>query len=431
LSRSTVRRPGRGGALTLQPPYEAAVEVHAEVDRILDALAADLDGIAAEMVATIISEIPAYGRPMDAALPEDVRAHCAEHAALMVRAVRDDREPRREELDFARRAAARRVRQGVPLEALLQAFRLGHRTVWDAIVRVAADSASGREAALSLARPAMQHIDLVSTHVAESYLKEEQRLLATADRERRDLLENLLAGRTPAPADIPAAAAGIEAHERLLVAVARMSTPASSDPNELHRAADVLTTRVATADAEPLVVVRHGEIVAVIPAGERHGDPLARIRGAQTVLAERRAMQTRIGTSAPFEGLGGVAQGYLEARQALLRTSPERSLVSLEELSTFDYLVATADPVARQVAGRTSAALAAADPHHDGTLSETVMAYVNCDLDVGQAAGRLGVHPNTVRYRLRRVADITGRDPSHFNDLVELTTVIRMARART
>jgi sugar diacid utilization regulator len=210
-----------------------------------------------------------------------------------------------------------------------------------------------------------------------------------------------------------------------------VSTPASGDPNDLHRAADVLEARVASADADPLVVVRHGEIVAVIPAGERHGDPLARIRGAQNLLAERRATQTRIGTSAPFEGLAGVAQGYAEARQALLRATTERSLVSLEELSTFDYLVATADPVARQVAGRTSAALVRADPHHGGALSDTVMAYVDCDLDVGQAAGRLGVHPNTVRYRLRRVADITGRDPSHFHDLVELATVIRMARARS
>jgi sugar diacid utilization regulator len=398
------------------------------VGRILDALAADLDGIAEEMVATITSEISAYGRPLARAPVEDVRGHCAEHAALMVNAVREDREPRREELGFARRAAARRVRQGVPLEALLQAFRLGHRTVWDAIVRSAPNTPSGREAALSLARPAMQHIDLVSTHVAESYLKEEQRLLATADRERRDLLENLLAGRIPAPGDIPAAAAGIEAHERLLVAVTRLATPTPPDPNDLHRAADVLAARVATADAEPLVVVRHGEIVAVIPAGHRNADPLARIRGAQTLLAERRAMQTRVGTGAPFAGLGGVAQGYAEAKQALLRTTAERSLISLEELSTFDYLVATADPVAWQVAGRTSAALKEADPRRGDGLADTVMAYVECDLDVGQAAGRLGVHPNTVRYRLRRVAEVTGRDPSRFNDLVELATVIRMAR---
>lgn len=404
----------------------AHLEVHSEVGRVLDALAADVDGLATEMVASITGEIRAYGGSGRGTLAEDVHAHCAAHAALMIESVREDREPRREELGFARHAAARRVRQGIPLAGFLHAFRLGHRTMWDAIVRAAPDSPSGREAALTLARPAMRYIDVVSTHVAESYLKEEQRLLATADRERRDLLENLLAGRVPAPADTPAAAAGIEAHELLLVAVARVASEGAADPNDLHRAAEVLATRLATADAEPLVVARQGEIVALIPAGVPRTDPLARLRGAQELLAERRAMQTRIGVSAPCDGLAAVAQGYAEARQALLRTTEAHTLVALEELSTFDYLVATADPAAWQVARRTSAALV-----REAAMSDTVMAYVDCDLDVARAARLLGVHPNTVRYRLRRVGEVTGRDPSRFHDLVELATVIRMARARS
>lgn len=36
------------------------------------------------------------------------------------------------------------------------------------------------------------------------------------------------------------------------------------------------------------------------------------------------------------------------------------------------------------------------------------------------------VHANTVHYRLRRVQELTGRDPRRFADLVELTTALRM-----
>ena len=44
----------------------------------------------------------------------------------------------------------------------------------------------------------------------------------------------------------------------------------------------------------------------------------------------------------------------------------------------------------------------------------TLRAYLDAHGDVGAAAERLGVHPNTLRYRLRRLGELTGvdlRDP--------------------
>jgi DNA-binding PucR family transcriptional regulator len=45
----------------------------------------------------------------------------------------------------------------------------------------------------------------------------------------------------------------------------------------------------------------------------------------------------------------------------------------------------------------------------------------------------LFVHPNTVRYRLRRVAEITGRNPADARDALVLRIALavgRLARAR-
>jgi len=39
------------------------------------------------------------------------------------------------------------------------------------------------------------------------------------------------------------------------------------------------------------------------------------------------------------------------------------------------------------------------------------------------------LHPNTVRYRLRRIGELTGQDTRRFEDLVDLVTVIQAARA--
>ena len=46
-----------------------------------------------------------------------------------------------------------------------------------------------------------------------------------------------------------------------------------------------------------------------------------------------------------------------------------------------------------------------------GSLLETLSAYLGTGRSLEAAARTLYVHPNTVRYRLRRVADVTGWDP--------------------
>ncbi|MCV7443375.1 PucR family transcriptional regulator [Mycobacterium paraense] len=50
------------------------------------------------------------------------------------------------------------------------------------------------------------------------------------------------------------------------------------------------------------------------------------------------------------------------------------------------------------------------------TLIETLDAYLDCGGAIEACARKLFVHPNTVRYRLKRVTDFTGRDPTQPRD---------------
>ena len=50
------------------------------------------------------------------------------------------------------------------------------------------------------------------------------------------------------------------------------------------------------------------------------------------------------------------------------------------------------------------------------TLIETLDAYLDCGGAIEACARKLFVHPNTVRYRLKRIADFTGRDPTQPRD---------------
>jgi DNA-binding PucR family transcriptional regulator len=53
--------------------------------------------------------------------------------------------------------------------------------------------------------------------------------------------------------------------------------------------------------------------------------------------------------------------------------------------------------------------------------------YLDSDLDVAQTARILFVHPNTVRYRLKRIGELTGCDPQRFSGQVELLTIARLS----
>ncbi|TSE00122.1 PucR family transcriptional regulator [Skermania sp. ID1734] len=61
-------------------------------------------------------------------------------------------------------------------------------------------------------------------------------------------------------------------------------------------------------------------------------------------------------------------------------------------------------------------------------LSDTLDAYLDCGGAVETCARQLFVHPNTVRYRLKRIAEITGRDPLNPRDAYVLRVAATVGR---
>ncbi|MDA2989738.1 MAG: helix-turn-helix domain-containing protein, partial [Actinomycetota bacterium] len=50
----------------------------------------------------------------------------------------------------------------------------------------------------------------------------------------------------------------------------------------------------------------------------------------------------------------------------------------------------------------------------------TLRTFIECNGSNRVTAERLGVHENTVRYRLTRIRELSGKDPTRFDDLVDL-----------
>ena len=92
---------------------------------------------------------------------------------------------------------------------------------------------------------------------------------------------------------------------------------------------------------------------------------------------------------------------------------PERVLVG--DASARDRLIAVAyDPISK--AG--------------GSLTETVATYLDCGRSLELAARTMFVHANTVRYRLKKVAELTGWDVLSTRDAHVLETAFALGRLR-
>jgi sugar diacid utilization regulator len=406
-------------------------DVGAERRRILDTLLEDLGGLAERGVAALRAEIPAY-REGDARFIEDLRDQVRSHYRVKLAALLEDRMVTLRDIAFVRAAATRRARAGFALEDYLNAFRVGQQAFWETVVECAGQTPLGQAAALTLAGPLMRYCDFASTHAAHAYVEYQQYMVADADRERRDLLEHLLAGEMPSRGPVVAAAQahGIAAEARMLVATA-VTVDARADADAPH----VGSAAIACAglhDAKTLVVVRQTEIVAVLVLGadadacrlcDRVDALHGRLRSEGIALA--------MGVSTVADGVGELPRAYQEAHVALSGVGAEGGVEALPRLTAFDYLALHADATARRLVDPQLRAFLDEDGERGHVLTQTIRAVAEADLNLRVAAERLQVHPNTAQYRLRRIEERTGRNPRRIADLLDLLVAIALDDALT
>jgi sugar diacid utilization regulator len=62
----------------------------------------------------------------------------------------------------------------------------------------------------------------------------------------------------------------------------------------------------------------------------------------------------------------------------------------------------------------------AGDRKSRGALTATLRAYADADMNALRAAKELGIHPNTLYARMRKIRDLAGLDPLNYHALTEM-----------
>lgn len=188
-----------------------------------------------------------------------------------------------------------------------------------------------------------------------------------------------------------------------------------------------------TDDGAAGVFEHHGAIVAVLTPGEGLSAPLVQ-RQAELIRAELDRSPFASGASVafagPHDGVGGIRRAIEEAAFALRvcrllgRSSEPQAFgelgvwTLLGRLGDADELLSFAD--------RVIGALVAYDSECQMRLLETLGALARCNFRYSSAANLMGVHPNTLRYRVSRIAELTNLDFGDLDDRLKAEISLRI-----
>jgi hypothetical protein len=246
---------------------------------------------------------------------------------------------------------------------------------------------------------------------------EEQQVIYGEERDARRALAEALLARHPGggePLGVRAARAGIALAEGYLVLALRLGhSPDEQDAGvtaavAARRKVRRLQGRLDDLTGAPvLTLLDPGGGVALLPvAPDESAGALDGI--ADTVAALAKAAEAHVHAGAAWRrGVAGVHTAAEEAREVLrlaLGLALPPGTYKLEDV-LFEHAL-TSPP---HVAGRLSTLLDPLVGRHG--LIETLQAWYASDFDRRTAAADLRVHPNTLDYRLRRIAELTGIDP--------------------
>ncbi|MGI9100797.1 MAG: PucR family transcriptional regulator [Solirubrobacteraceae bacterium] len=357
----------------------------------------DLDAIACRMVDAYCAEIESYSRLPHAVLEGRKFDVTRASLALFLDLVEKQREIEDDDLEIARAGARADARDGIPLDDLLQAYRIGGLVCWREVIP------HGRPeeqfAAVAAGELYVHFAETMSTAVTAAYHDEIELMGSREDHLQRALYEGIV---------------GEEAGE-----------------HELRALADELRFPLLTSYLPFAAASSNGD------AGQ-----LARLLGGHGLLA--RAEGARVAGLAPDDDAERIltASGATYAIGAPVRRSElgaaledQRTLLDLGlhagragTIGQREFLIERCLVRRPWLGSALEQHLLAPLEEHDrdngSELVATLQAFVGVELSRKAAARNLHIHPNTLDYRLDQINRLTGVRLGQPRDLTLVTLAL-------
>lgn len=327
-------------------------------------------------------------------------------------------------VDYAREF----VRRGLPLDSLLRAYHIGQATFfarWSEKALADIRDAGERAEAIELgAKWTFEYVEALSGGLVRRYAEERERWVRSAAALRTELVDALLNGET---VDTVAASRRLgyeldREHQAFVVWSEAQADGGEQALAMLERAALEIVGSLGAVG--PLLVMR-ARLCLAAWVGWRGERPLE----AEPVQVDRQAFPEVLAAfGSPGHGVGGFCRSHREAlyarRVAQLTHRRSGSVTAYDDVAL--AALASADVEhAREFIGRELGELAAGDDY-SRRITATLRVYLEENISPLRSAQRLGVHENTIAYRIRAAQELLPHPIEHRSP--ELQVALRLLR---
>ena len=384
-----------------------------QVADVADAVCLRTDEVSILLARAITREVRPYGATV--AVPFDVvAAGCAANLRAIFGAIATGG-------DFnvapATRLGVERARDGVPLSTVMEAYRVGFRRLWEAIaVEAAARCCLNADGLRTLTAKLLIAQDLFTAAMAAGYRQEQTRLVVGDETERSRLIDALLHGRLLEACSLWEVADYLRLPTSgpfvvIAADAAGFGADALPDIEAKLRSLDISSAWRRLPDVQ----------VGIVHANtDRH-------LAAVLALVSRVAVG-RVGVSARFGDLRDTARALHQARVTLRGRGDPGSPVSVFDGSILATAAVSAPEVMVDLASPVMQCFADLADEEREILFETFRVWLEHDGSMRTVGELLFCHANTVRYRMHRIEQRTGRSLSRPRDVAELCLAFEVHR---
>lgn len=379
------------------------------VNEVLQRAAATLLGRLSPLVdralARLRTEVVHYASPLLA--PPDVAQ--STHVALEI-AVGSLASPERfgESGERAWAVGHKRAAQGIPLLAVMQAYRIGASVIWDGLVEtVLEESPTDAQLMVYAAHDFWRWVERDMNLLKESHRERTLGLPPDDGRRLLPALKALLRGHSD-PLDLSGAAVILELPLTARYAVIRLSGPEAVRPFEAavrEEVAGIQLNWCPYTDGQVVVALLRDRTLEqlrdVVPLGPG-------VRG---------------GLSPVVDGLAQLRRARDLAELALGISRRDGELAALEDRMSAGFVLSRPD-LATELITRILGKVMELDAPDRRLLMETLEVWLDCQGSAGRAGELLYCHRNTVLNRLRRLERLTGLLLDRPRDLVDLALAL-------
>jgi hypothetical protein len=312
-----------------------------------------------------------------------------------------------------------RALAGVPLPAVMTAYRIGFRFMWEETLATAREAGIPTDSILDATARVFLAQDTFTQAMSTTYRQQLTAQILEREEERSALVEALLSRR-------------ITDRHSLWEAADLLRLP-TSGPYAVVAAELPAIGKLGLPTIENKLSVRDIRSAWRLLPDQQVG--IVHLRGTATadtldVLVEvlRQAATARVGISPPFHELSEISDALRFARLALTEKPSANSLVAVFDNTPLAVAAVSAPEAMAKIKLSVLGQLNALPDEERSILVDTFRAWLDAGGSANDTATKIYCHPNTVRHRLHRIEELTDRSLSRPQDLAELCLAFEIER---